>query len=390
MYKNYKPLSSGKSAWLRKDIVGSPPVCSVRKQMVLMAAFVLMLFAFTGQSAFAQANNYSYSASTGNALVTITSPVVLTTVSSGSVDDGSNIISPAGFTFAYNGTNYTQFGMSTNGWIQFGSGTPTTARPTAINGFAANAAVAFERDANLNTANGGSMTHGPATGGLYVFQFVNNSGGSGGGASATAYITMQIVLWGSTSATPGRIDFIYGSRLGSPATAGVIGITDPANTFVNGVDGSKVSATATSSNWPAAGTMYTFLPPPPCNGTPVVRTCYTYSCYCLYRIDTGFHCYRRYVGSFKFSLPMGNIGRWINRMDKCFHRLRSYNKSIHYSSLCKWNSVLQNEKYLYCDRGFRLFECRFHKRACISYNPGFWNCGNKCNHNKHHSYMDDW
>jgi hypothetical protein len=54
-----------------------------------------------------------------------------------------------------------------------------------------------------------------------------------------------------------RIDLIYGSSTGSPATNGTIGVRDAAGTFKNGVNGSS-TLTTTTSTFPANGTMYTF------------------------------------------------------------------------------------------------------------------------------------
>jgi hypothetical protein len=265
-----------RNTWLKNDVgdpIGSPPTVSKRAMAKSwLMFFVLGMVLFMGQNALAQASAYVYSTSTGAAMETIISPTVLTTFASGSADDGSNQISPATFSFTFNGTTYTQFGMSTNGWLQFGTGIPTTGRPTTINAFGVNAVVGFERDANLNVANGGNQTHGEAAGGKYVFQFTKNSGGGSGGASATAYVTFQIVLWGPSSAAPGRIDIIYGTPTAStPSSAGVIGIVDAANTYVNGVNGLN-NSTATTSAYPASGRIYTFTPPPPCGGTPTPGT----------------------------------------------------------------------------------------------------------------------
>lgn len=230
------------------------------RQVFLVVTFLLMA---SGSKALAQANLYSYSSTTGNALETFTSSTVVTTTVGGTFDDDYNIVAPSGFTFKFNGTDYTQFGLSTNGWLQLGNAAVSGSRPTAINGFGVNAIAVFERDSNMNLANGGNLTHGPAAGGKYVFQFTKFSGGGFGGESGTSYATIQIVLWGSTSATPGKIDIIYGTSAGSPASNGVIGITDAANTYVNGVNG-LTNSTATASAWPASGTKYSFTPPPPC------------------------------------------------------------------------------------------------------------------------------
>ncbi|MFC4262015.1 T9SS type A sorting domain-containing protein [Ferruginibacter yonginensis] len=206
-------------------------------------------------------NAYTFSTGTGASLETITTPTVVTTVTTGNTDDGSNEITPTpGFTFAFEGVNYNGFSANTNGWLKMAATAPATNIPSSLTSLSQNGIYAFGHDANLNTANGGNLTHGPAAGGKYVFQFTNNSGASGGATSATSYITSQIVLWGSTSANPGRIDIIYGARLGTAGENGVIGIANAAGVYLNAVTGNS-TATTTATSFPAAGTIYTFTPP---------------------------------------------------------------------------------------------------------------------------------
>ncbi|MFT3911085.1 MAG: T9SS type A sorting domain-containing protein [Ferruginibacter sp.] len=224
--------------------------------MIILALFLSFI---TGSIKAQVGTVYTYAASTGISFETITSPTVLTTCVGGTFDDDYNLISPAGFTFNYNGTNYTQFGASTNAWVKMGNTSATSIFSSLTSVGSVNGVVAFGRDARLNQENGGNLTHGPAAGGKYVFQFVKNSGGSGGAASATSYIDMQIVLWGSTSATPGKIEIIYGASIGTPATAGTIGIVDATNSYINGVNGLNNDLT-TSANWPVSGQRYAFTP----------------------------------------------------------------------------------------------------------------------------------
>jgi hypothetical protein len=209
------------------------------------------------------AGTYFYSSSTGSSLETITAPVTTTTTVGSGVDDDYASVAPVGFTFPYNSSTFTTFSISTNGWLLLGGGSATGIPSNLTSLGSQNAIFAFGRDANLNTDNGGNFTYGPASGDKYVFQFTNISGGGSGAVSATSYLTTQIVLWGSTSTNPGRIEIIYDARLGTPASAGTIGIVDAAGTYVNGVNGLNNSL-ATTSSWPALGTKYTFAPPSPC------------------------------------------------------------------------------------------------------------------------------
>jgi subtilisin-like proprotein convertase family protein len=208
------------------------------------------------------ASSYAFSSGTGASFLTIPSPTTLTTVVNGSVDDGSNPVTPSPtFSFPFAGVNYTDFNVNTNGWMKMLTAAPATNIPSSLTSIGSTTGIfMFGRDANLNTANGGSITHGATAGGKYVIQFNNNSGGGGGVASATSYVNAQIVLWGSTSSSPGKIEIIYGTSIGTPGSNGTIGIVDIANTYMNAVTGNSI-ATTTVSTWPASGTMYTFTPP---------------------------------------------------------------------------------------------------------------------------------
>jgi hypothetical protein len=209
------------------------------------------------------ASGMVYEAGSGISFETITSPATVTTVTSGNTDDGSFNVTPSpAFAFTFAGANSSTFGVGTNGYVVFGnSSTSIPSSLTSLSGL--NAVLAFGRDGNLNVSNAGSVTHGYAAGDKYVFQFNKNAGASGGGESSTIFADYQIVLWGNSSASPGRIDIIYGTSSGTPGTGGVIGIRDAAGTFINGTNGSTSNSTTTAANWPASGTRYRFSNPAP-------------------------------------------------------------------------------------------------------------------------------
>jgi PKD-like domain/Secretion system C-terminal sorting domain/Immunoglobulin I-set domain len=209
----------------------------------------------------AAASAMTYTTSTGNSLLSIVSPTTTTVTTTGGIDDGAIAVSPVSFAFNYNGTNYTSFSVATNGYLTMAT-TFTTIPSSSLTTFTANAVYAFGRDGNLNPTNGGSLTHGATSDGKYVFQMNKYAGAGSGAESATIYCTYQIVLWGNTSANPGRIDVIYGTSAGTNASAGVIGIADAAGTFINALNGSSVTQTSTTA-WPTSGRMYTFTKPVP-------------------------------------------------------------------------------------------------------------------------------
>ena len=265
----------------------SNPLTGLNKWLICLTMLTLAIV-LPFSKAMSQANLYSWATSTGVSLETISSPTVVSTVTSGTVDDGSNLVAPAGFTFVYNQISYTQFTVGTNGYVQMGN-TANTSILSTLSTAAINGVFVFGRDGNLNNVNAGSLTHGTAAGGKYVFQFVKFCGASGGGTSAAIVADVQVVLWGSTSASPGKIEIIWGASLGTPATSGAMGIVDIGNTFVNGTDGNKVTATNPTA-WPVSGTKYTFTPPPPC-AAPVDQATSLADWYYYFLYYSGFiHC----------------------------------------------------------------------------------------------------
>ena len=73
-------------------------------------------FSFVGKG-WGQVSNYTFVATTGN--YTNTSGQTSITGLGQSVDDGISSAINIGFTFNYDGTNYTQFKASSNGWMTF-------------------------------------------------------------------------------------------------------------------------------------------------------------------------------------------------------------------------------------------------------------------------------
>ncbi len=208
------------------------------------------------------AAGFIYTATTGS-FEPIPSPVNLTVPTIGTADDGFETINTTGsFDFNFNGVNHDNFTIGTNGYVVI-NGTPAlNGIPSSLSSLATfNVVYGFGRDGNINVTNGGSINHGlDGSGTKYVFEFVNYAIASGGAESATQFGNMQIILWGNTSSIPGRVDIVYGTSLGSPATNGTIGIRDAAGTRINGVNGSTTLTTTTNA-FPTDGTMYSFEKP---------------------------------------------------------------------------------------------------------------------------------
>ena len=83
------------------------------------AIFLLFLMLIINNPLKAQVSNYAFSQQTGQTYTRITGG---TAISQGNPDDDSSYSNlPIGFTFNYNGSDYTEFGVSVNGFIGLGS-----------------------------------------------------------------------------------------------------------------------------------------------------------------------------------------------------------------------------------------------------------------------------
>src|SRR5665213_2371679 len=111
---------------------------SFTRKFLIFAAVVY----FTLLHSFAQVANYTFASSSGS-FTNIGGGTIVNAVGSG-WDDNSTAGLPIGFSFTYNGTAYTTFGIQANGFIILGSGTP-------INGYCPNSDVT--NNSNLIMAN---------------------------------------------------------------------------------------------------------------------------------------------------------------------------------------------------------------------------------------------
>lgn len=233
----------------------------------------------------AQITAYTRTALTGQTYTQVLGTVINTNAQlspgmSGNQDDGSVLVNLP-FTFTYNGNNFTQVTFCTNGWIGMGNQTTTV---SAAQGRAPgnlftttvpnNTLAAWFGDMGANFPGLGSMVHGMAGNGVYAFEW-RNAVGSGFSVTTANLINFMIKIYGPTSIFPGRIEFLYGPRVGALTTGRSIGIEDAtggANRFINAVNGSFTS-TATAAAWPGDGNGYRFDPPTPaCAGTPNAGT----------------------------------------------------------------------------------------------------------------------
>ncbi|MFN8700386.1 MAG: hypothetical protein ACK5XQ_13765, partial [Flavobacteriales bacterium] len=107
--------------------------------------FALPLLAlFVSVSGWAQVAAYSFSASSGT-YTPITGGTVVNAPTR-TFDDNNFTALPIGFTFNYNGLDYTQFGVNANGWIMMGGGAMTNSYTALSTGTSNNVIAAMNRD----------------------------------------------------------------------------------------------------------------------------------------------------------------------------------------------------------------------------------------------------
>lgn len=202
-------------------------------------------------------NTYSFTTSTG---ATLDPMVGATTVLNPNNDDTPTAAPAAiGFTFPFNGTTYTQYSVSPDGWILLGGAIATgdfsnqVTDPTNI----PKIYPYWDDLATGTTGNVTTLVTGAAPNRIFIVQwFVTSPRAVGGPANATFQCWMY--------ETSGVIEFRYGSLAASisascGATAAVANyqsITISSNTVSTSVPNDA------NNTAPASGRMYTLTPPP--------------------------------------------------------------------------------------------------------------------------------
>jgi subtilisin-like proprotein convertase family protein len=203
---------------------------------------------------------YAFTAGTGATL----DPMTGATTAIGTGDDDTPVATPAaiGFTFPYEGVNYTQFSASPDGWILLGSGIAAAQFTNAMTS-ATNAPKISAYWDDLATGTTGwvkTVVTGSAPNRiLKVEWFVTIPRNTVGAANST----FQMWLYETT----GKIEFRYGT-MGSAVMSASVGLTGATSTNINSVTissntNSTVTANDTNGGQPPSGTIYTFTPPQP-------------------------------------------------------------------------------------------------------------------------------
>ena len=231
-----------------------------------------ILFAFVIEGVFAQgpAGTYAFSESTESYVA------VSGTNSTATGDDGIQSAIPIGFTFNFDGTNYTDFGVSTNGWMKLGATAITTGAPNYTNGLSNSAAnrpliAAFWDDNHRNTGSMQYAVTGSAPNRILEVGWNNVNIGGSGATSATNLASYKIRLYETTNV----IEIIYGPTMASAGSlSSSIGING-SSSFLSVTPGTPSTVSSSSANnsisstTNVVGKKYIFTPPVQCAGTPV-------------------------------------------------------------------------------------------------------------------------
>lgn len=121
MIKNYNVLSGSRDTRLKKrsviDVDFSPTSITTKSKMPSeYAGWLIAFLLLFGFGANAQVTSYDFSQSNGT-YAPISGGINNVSTCVVSIDDTSYAALPIGFTFSYDATPYTTFGINANGWI---------------------------------------------------------------------------------------------------------------------------------------------------------------------------------------------------------------------------------------------------------------------------------
>ncbi len=239
------------SSWLRRSLSWLPAV--------LLAL-----------PALAQVDTYQFTPSVGTF---VPLPATATTVPNILADDQVSGVLPLGFSFVYDGTAFTSFLVSSNGFISFNpaSGNAlTNSLGTNASGTEKPLIAPFweDLDGREPTARASYQTTGTAPNQVFTFEWLNwKRFGNGTGPS----FSLQAKLYEGS----GRVEFVYrretGALSGTNASIGLAGAvvgTTPSDFLSLSDAGAAPTASGTVetnsiATSPATGQVYSFLPPAP-------------------------------------------------------------------------------------------------------------------------------
>lgn len=235
---------------------------------------LVLLTVFSNTAVFASVGGYSFSPML-NTFTPVT-PGATQLLSPGD-DDVLSAARPIGFTFIYDGLSYTQFKVSSNGFITFNL-SQTSSLPT--NALVANALILAPLWDDLSVDATGSVRYeltGDSPARILTVEFSNMRWGRGASGPNASF---QVKLYEGSN----RIEFVYGAFLSPVGASASIGLSDIlanssiANLYADHIQSVTpgASSTVSSSTENATvnatpdfgiGTIYRFEPPVPISST---------------------------------------------------------------------------------------------------------------------------
>ena len=200
------------------------------------------------------ANNYAFAASTGASLDPMTGA---TNIVASAVDVGSSVVTNIGFTFNFNGTNFTQFSASSNGLMGLG-GTAITSADGNNSTTSNSIAPAWD---DMHTCTDGNVRY--INSGTAPNRILKVEWNYGNYADRTSAFSKNVQVWLYESSN--KVEIRYGANtLGAlnSATVGIVGASGNYNDVNTSTNINSTSAVQDANTvWPTSGTMYTFTPP---------------------------------------------------------------------------------------------------------------------------------
>lgn len=224
----------------------------------------------------AQVDAYNFTPSAG----TYTPLTGGTTVSAIQADDVLSGTLPLGFAFVFDGTSYTDFKVSSNGWLTFNTAASGSSLTNDLDNGTANerprvAPYWDDLDGRGSNAAASYATTGTAPNRVFTFEWLNWFRFS----NPNSVFSMQVQLFEGTN----QVRFVYQLGNSTPLTAatasvGLSGIstTGGCSSFLslNNVSAAPVASGTTETDnipgLPASGQVYTFVPPVP-SSCPIPR-----------------------------------------------------------------------------------------------------------------------
>ncbi|MBA3647764.1 MAG: T9SS type A sorting domain-containing protein [Chitinophagales bacterium] len=225
------------------DILPAKPLISAMNTLYKLPCFAI-LFIFS-VCTYGQVSSYSFGSSVG--LYSSVSGGAGTVIVAITADDDNFGTFPIGFTFNYNGNDYTTFGINANGFISLGA-VPVTSNNAISSGLTNNVISAFNNDLYGVTpgAQISYQTSGAAGSRVLTIEWTNWGFFSSGGGNE---FNFQIKLLEGTN----KIQFVYGSCPGITSQNLQVGIRGATNADFNNRT-TSVSWAATTAGTTAGAT----------------------------------------------------------------------------------------------------------------------------------------